>query len=365
MLKGKLASRGYDLWCHSFTATNAKAKKRKAFYIEFFIINPKVSPKKIQYGQLNQKPCYTMINVGCWGDKPLQLHSFYTIKETDISLNKLEIEVAECYLSEIRTFGEVNVENANFHPEYMSDNGNIKWDLKIRKIMPFNIGYGACKLLRTMNVFEMFWHAEGMKTDYCGYIEVNDEKYIVNSESSYGYADKNWGKNFINPWIWISSSHMVSRISKRKLKNSAFDIGGSKPIIINIPLNNKLLIYIVHQGKEYNFNFALFWKQINTKFECKETETDIIWNITTTNYNSKAIITCKCNKTEMLMKNYESPDGKKLHNNLWTGGNGQGRIQLYKRHLFLFELIDDIDFYNAGCEYGEYSQSLETNNQTN
>ena len=68
----------------------------------------------------------------------------------------------------------------------------------------------------------------------------------------------------------------------------------------------------------------------------------------------------------MLLVNYESPDGQKRHNNLWNGGNGVGQLKLYKKVLtskdpesgkksrFKWELVDDMEVYNIGCEYGTY-----------
>ena len=58
----------------------------------------------------------------------------------------------------------------------------------------------------------------------------------------------------------------------------------------------------------------------------------------------------RCDKKDMLLINYEAPDGKKLHNRLWNGGNGKGRVRLYHRG----RLVDDIICRNVGCEYGEY-----------
>ena len=37
----------------------------------------------------------------------------------------------------------------------------------------------------------MFWHAEGIKTQYQGEVVYNGEIYDVIPEKSYGYADKN------------------------------------------------------------------------------------------------------------------------------------------------------------------------------
>ena len=56
------------------------------------------------------------------------------------------------------------------------------------------------------------------------------------------------------------------------------------------------------------------------------------------------------------MINYESPDGKKLHNRLWNGGTGTGRLKLYEKHNDVWELVDDMLAYNVGCEFGEYTK---------
>ena len=54
----------------------------------------------------------------------------------------------------------------------------------------------------------------------------------------------------------------------------------------------------------------------------------------------------------MLLINYEAPNGKKLHNRLWNGGSGEGRVKLYKGK----KLIDEVICRNVGCEYGEYDK---------
>ena len=59
-----------------------------------------------------------------------------------------------------------------------------------------------------------------------------------------------------------------------------------------------------------------------------------------------------CEKKDMLLVKYEAPNGKKLHNRLWNGGNGQGTVKLYRDG----KLLDEIIVQNAGCEYGEYDQ---------
>ena len=62
------------------------------------------------------------------------------------------------------------------------------------------------------------------------------------------------------------------------------------------------------------------------------------------------IVDVTCEKEDMLLINYEAPNGKKLHNRLWNGGNGKGTIRLYRHN----KLIDEVYTENVGCEYGEF-----------
>ena len=57
---------------------------------------------------------------------------------------------------------------------------------------------------------------------------------------------------------------------------------------------------------------------------------------------------------EMLLIRYEAPDGQARHTRLWNGGTGQGRVRLFERDGFEWQLVDDLDVAHVGCEYGEY-----------
>ena len=73
MLHGALAKEGYDWWWHSFTAHHADTGEEKAFFIEFFAINPELGGGAPVFGQLEEnrkngiKPSYLMVKVGTWG----------------------------------------------------------------------------------------------------------------------------------------------------------------------------------------------------------------------------------------------------------------------------------------------------------
>ena len=361
LYKGQ-AKCGYDWWWHSFTAHHEETKEEKAFFIEFFLCNPDLGREEPVFGQLkenikkNIKPSYLMIKVGNWGKDAKQIHNFYGWKKINVGKGiPYFIEANDCYISENKTYGKVSLsrEEANKHPEYMSDSGTIEWNLDIDKQIPFNVGYGASKLFRSLQLFEMFWHVEGMKTKYKGEIILNGEKYIVNPNTCYGYADKNWGKDFTSPWVWLSSNNLTSKRTGKKLENSVFDIGGGRPKIGPVVLNRKLLSAFFYEGKCYEFNFSKFWTFSRTKFNCEETDKEMIWNVEQKTWNKKIIANIKCNKEDMLLINYEAPNGLKKHNRLWNGGNGKGIIKLYKNN----KLIDEIEALNVGCEYGEFSEN--------
>ena len=355
MLEGKFKKCGYDWWWHSFTAIDIETNEEKPFYIEFFVCNNKYIDDKPHFGRLGEIPSYLMVNVGFWGSDHRQLHRFFGWKDVKIHPKApYSIEAADCYMDEYKTCGSINLtkEENDKHPEYMSDYGNIKWNIKIKKDIAFNVGYGASKLFRKMKAFEMFWHAEGMKSEFEGTITLDGRTYKVENNTSYGYADKNWGRDFTSPWVWLSSNNLYSKKYNKKLENSVFDIGGGRPKIWFIALKRKLLSAFYYEGKCYEFNFSKFWTFTRTKFDCKETETEIVWHVEQKTWRNKMVTDIRCKKSDMLLINYEAPNGKKLHNRLWNGGNGEGVVKLYHNN----KLVDEILVKNCGCEYGEYDK---------
>ncbi|MBR5489935.1 MAG: hypothetical protein IKV79_01550 [Oscillospiraceae bacterium] len=352
-LFGAQAKCGYDWWWHSFTARNALTGEEKPFFIEFFLCNPAHAGAKPTFGQLGETPSYLMVKGGAWGEDAGQLHRFFSWQETDVAWGvPFHVSTGDCYVDEKETYGSISIspEDAAAHPEWMCQSGSMSWKLKINKKIAFNVGYGAGKLFRTLQLFEMFWHAEGIKTQFEGEVIWNGQRYIVTPETSYGYADKNWGKDFTSPWVWLSSNNLTSKLTGKKLENSVFDIGGGRPKVGPIALKRKLLSTFWYEGKYYEFNFSKFWTFTRTFFDCRETESQIIWHVEQKTWLNRMVTDITCEKKDMLLVNYEAPNGKKLHNRLWNGGNGVGTVKLYH----CGKLIDEIECKNIGCEYGEY-----------
>jgi hypothetical protein len=330
MLTGALARKGYDWWWHSFTGHHAETGEPRAFFVEYFVINPAVSPDVVSFGQppVNGIPSYLMVKAGSWGpgEQKKQLHAFYPAGSATIDPGILNLSVGDNRLTETRASGAVvrTPEEVAEHPEYMSDSGSMSWDLTIDKRIALNVGYGAGGLARRLNAFTMFWHAEGMKTLYSGTVEIDGEKYVVTPETSYGYADKNWGTDFTNPWLWLASSNLTRRSTGEKLHHSALDIGGGNPEVLGVPLGEKLLVGLNLEGVDYDVNFSNPLTGSRTFFRVTETDDDIVWRIQAQTHRFALAVDARCSKEEMLMVRYESPAGLKEHTRLWNAGREPG-----------------------------------------
>ena len=363
MLHGPLRRLGYDWWWHSLTARDAQTGEEKPFFFEFYVCNPALAEDIPVLGQLpenranGKKPSYLMVKAGCWGEGKCQLHRFFAWKDVQMHADApYEITAADCHASETALSGSISIsrEEAQAHPEWMCDAGQLSWNLTIDKQIAFNVGYGASKPLRDAEAFAMYWHAEGMKSAYSGEIVFNGRTYVVTPETSYGYADKNWGRDFTSPWVWLSSNCLKSRLTGKVLSNSVFDIGGGRPKVYFVPLDRRLLGVFWYEGREFDFNFSKVHLHVKTTFSFDEAGDTVHWHVRQENTHAVMETEISCNKKDMLLINYEAPDGSKKHNRLWNGGNGWGTVRLYEKQGEETMLIDEIECTHVGCEYGEY-----------
>ena len=365
MLHGPLRRHGYDWWWHSFTAQDAQTGEDKPFFVEFFLCNPALAEDAPVLGQLpknreaGKRPSYLMVKAGAWGEDHAQLHRFFAWKDVALRPDApYRVEADDCLACETELRGSVDVSprDAKAHPEWMCDAGRMRWSLTLDKQIAFNVGYGASKPLRGAEAFAMYWHAEGMKTAYSGWVEWNGRRYTVSPEKSFGYADKNWGRDFTSPWVWLASSRLRSRKTGRWLENSAFDIGGGRPKIYFVPLDRRLLGAFYYEGREYDFNFSKVHLRVRTTFAFEEGDETVTWRVRQESVLAAMETEIHCRKADMLLVNYEAPDGSKRHNRLWNGGNGWGVVKLYDRVDGALVPVDEIEASRVGCEYGEYDE---------
>jgi hypothetical protein len=352
-LRGKTKRHGYDWWWHSFVAENASTGELEPFFIEYYVINPALSPRKIRFGQIpghSQKPSYAMIKAGKWGKDKAQIHNFWPADSFSAARKGMDLRIGPNSATETRLQGSVtlDVETAAAHPEYMSDPGTMSWDLTAEKVLTLSVGYGASALFRRLNAFSMFWHVQGMNTLYNGTVVFNGQRYRVRPETCAGYQDKNWGSDYTSPWIWLNCNNFTGS-DGQKLGRTSLDVGGGRPVLFGIGLGEKVLAAFHHEDKRYEFNFSriVFQKQ---RWSCAVGDHDVLWDLDLSNRTHRIVIAFTCPKETMLLVNYENPAGRKEHKELWNGGYASGTVTLYNKG-------NPIPVVTArgslgGCEYG-------------
>ncbi len=363
MLVGNMANKDYDWWWHSLVAENKDTGELRPFFIEYYVVNPGLGGTEPILGQLPEnkaqgvKPSYAMIKAGTWGDSSsAQIHNFYGIDTFSAATATMDVVIGSNTATDTSLVGSVKVtpEEAAAHPEYMCDAGEMSWDLTADKLLSYSMGYGTSELFSRLNAFQMFWHVQGMFTQYSGTIIYNGQEYIVRPETSAGYQDKNWGSDYTNPWIWLNCNNFKSADTGKKLKYTSLDVGGGNPTVFGVPLGEKVIIAFYYQGDLYEFNFSKFWTNTHLDVDCGVRPDEVYWNIAAWTSDAAIEINFTCPKSHMQLFNYENPQGEKNHDQLWNGGFASGTVKFYKKRGAGYILIDTLEGRLGGCEYGRY-----------
>jgi len=233
MLGPQNGKNGYEWWWHSLVAVNDATGELEPFFIEYYVINPALGGAEPQFGQIPGRPSnpsYAMIKAGKWGPGKAQIHNFWGIDDFKASGNKMDVRIGENHAGESFLKGSASLEpeEAEKHPEYISDAGTMSWDLKAKEEISFSVGYGASLPFRVSNLFSMLWHVRGMKVRYEGGIVFNGQSFPVRPETSFGYQDKNWGRDYTNSWIWLNCNCFRDE-DGTLLEGTSLDIGGGNP----------------------------------------------------------------------------------------------------------------------------------------
>lgn len=353
-LCGPLAKKGYMRWWHSFSGLEPASGDVRTFFVEFFVINPKLSHDIPIYGQHPYykkngiKPSYVMVKAGVLpganGEPGKQLHAFYPISALRATGSPLLMEVEDCFYSEDHISGCVEVSSAEAQKRYlMTDAGVMVWDLEVHKSVACHTGLCSSLLAQFCNVLDSYWHGEGIRSFFRGTVLLDGIKYIVSPELSYGYADKHWGRNFNNPWFQFTGSKLQSERTGKELRHSVLAINGCIPRFFKFPLRRRLMLQLTYTGEDFSF--------MNCRWETKETNKRYIWHIIAKNKTAIIKISGSCLKSQMMNMNYENPDGRRSKLPLWIGSAGVGTIKIYRRTPQGRELLDTLTINNALCEY--------------
>lgn len=335
-MTGRLGLCGYDRWCHSFTGISRKTGKEKVFFVEYCIVNPELGGKE---PVMDGKPAYLMVKAGCWGKDGFTVKRYYGIEEMEVADTFLKITAGECFLSENNIWGRIQGEHT------------LMWSLMVDKKTAFHVGYSTSRLIREINPFDMYWHAEGMRTNYEGTVTCDGECYTVEPKTCYGYADKKWGRDYTCPWFWLYGSRIKSCRTGKELENSAFAVGGGNPVVMGIPLWNKPYADIYYEGESHEINYSRLWTFARMRYSCSMRDGKLLWHIKAMDLDTVIEIKIVCAQDEMQEAEYQTPAGKRNPNQILSGGTGKGEILLYERKGQHLALKDRLLVKGAGCEY--------------
>lgn len=364
---GSYARRGYLRWWHSFVGTQEETGESRTFFVEYFIINPGLGSDQPILGQhpyfkkRGLKPSYVMIKAGVFPGKVSsdteklpgrELHAFYPISSLKATGKPLVMQIEDCFYSENHISGFVDVTKQEArHRSLMTDAGSMEWDLEVHKAVSCHTGILSSAFFTALHALNSFWHGEGIRTFYRGHVILDGSLYRVEPESSCGYADKHWGRNYNHPWFQLSSCRLTSERTGRELKHSALAIDGCCPRFLCFTLKRRLMIQLTYMGEDFEFLFAKPGSFCRSKWKMKETNKRYLWHINAQNKDAVIRISGCCRKDGMMPLRYETPEGAKPSPTLWGGGDGYGTIQIYRRVSGKKQLIDTLSFENALFEY--------------
>ena len=334
MLRGSDAKRGYMRWWHSFQGICPTTQETRTFFVEYSILNPALGTSQPILGQHpyykrhGLKPSYLCIKAGVFpepGDSGLQLQAYYPLTSLQVAQDPFYMQFEDCVYSENRISGSIDIsDEVARHRSLMTDAGSFIWDLEVHKAVACHTGYIANAFFTAVHALESFWHGEGIRTFFRGTIILNGVTYEVTPETSYGYADKHWGRSYNQPCC---------------------------PKFLFFPMRRRILMQLTYTGEDFEYHFGRPLTLSRCKWKVKETNKRFIWHFKAQNRTSVVRISGSCSKEQMMPLLYESPDGKVSDIPLWEGGNATGTIELYRRIGGSLELIDRLQFENGLCAY--------------
>ena len=373
MLKGSLKKQGFDSWRLVTNAISVLDGSTRTFFFEFYFLNPSVSSDEpilgfknrfeksledLQYALAGTKsaqdassqdfviPSFFMVRAGCFGLGGKQISNYFPCSNVKFSKNDFVINVknqenSECVLSGDYCLGSLSVskEELDNHPEYLCSVGNISWNLQFEKLIPFK--FSSCDK-------NFHWSLISGKCNCEGKIVFDGEEFLVEPLKSFAYLDKNWGKDFVDSFLHLSSCDLTSVITGQVLKSSCFAVQGE--------FNKKLSVFVSIEGKNIEFH-AEKSKKYKLNFDCTEMSPEkdgsvkLHWAVSAQNKKNVVDIDVFCQTDKLFLRDYESPVGERKLLKV-VGGIASGGLRVYKIRKKTLELIEDISLSYCLAECG-------------
>jgi len=377
LLKGKLRSEGFERWRYSFCASSRNTGIEKRFFIEMYLVNPGVSPNVVVIAQKSRvsmganndiqqaltgglsgydsrfsgqniivKPSYLLIKAGVYGENGIQVNKFVPSSKLNYTKNTATFKTDDCFFSSNTLIGKISVSKNDLRikPEMLCNEGDFSWELHYEKILDSKSAYSSS---------ENTWIPLGIKANFVGKIICNDEEFVVNPEKSLGYLDKSWGEDFSNPYYHISSSRFTSIITGKNLPASYLAIEGE------LGKNKELVGILCVEDKIFKLGKGLLpGSGIKESHNCTQAPATaegekLHWSVSLEKGDYVVDLDIFCKTSEMFVRDYEIPQGKRTLMRILGGGTGAGEVRIYKKVNKNLELLENANIDDIICEFGQ------------
>ena len=341
---------GYEWWWHSLVARSRKDGSLQPFFIEYYVINPATGSSQIALGGSGRRPSYAKLIAGAWGARKTVLEAYFPVTAFSASRERMDVRLGPNWATDSELHGAVvGRSGAGGSPE------RLAWNLRAEKILSFDVGFLGGRLFQRLGAFDMLWHVPGMQTRYSGTLEWSGIVYDVEPGTSYGYQDKNWGRDYTAPWYWLSCNNFVSRISGKAVSLTSLDVGGGNPKVYGISLGrDKVLAALYYKGTLREWNFTHLLDLTRQEVRVEEQAGLISWRIAAENRSDRIEIEFTNPKSEMVEIVYENPAGHVPLAHLWNGGTASGSVRLYKKSGSRAQTWELVDWLEGTFGQGEY-----------
>ena len=347
-LKGKARKVGFQRWRYVFSGYHSETGDKAFFFIELNIVNPLLSPEKVQCSEVNKLDFSLDTSIPILPIEPPAPHSYVAVKVgvfTDVDVVSFEKKYPTKDF--VFTKKEIKVGNAFFYNgsilkgDMLTPKGVFTWNLNIEKKASFNpkkTGKGT------------YLAVSGARTLFSGEIIYKASSYVITPAVSYGYIDSNWGKGFPVPFFHMSCSHLRSDITGMTLPESSFVVQGmnrgSFSLFTEISLGlDSLIISIPKTSKK-------------SSFDCVVSDDNIHWTVSASQGKYLIDIDVFCDVKKMFVRKYSCPESSVEQMQVLAGTSGKGEIRIYQKAKKNLELIEHATLEDVCCEYGAIENTL-------
>ena len=372
MLKGSLKKNGFDRWRLVTTASNMNTGEERVFFIEFYTVNPGLSPKEYVLGYKSRNklsedelhsalagslsaknmstetlvhPSFVMVRAGVLCENGKHIDSYFPSEQIQTGKTDLLFKVGSdesdyCSLTTSSTYGTVHITRTELieNPEFMCHPGKISWNLRYTKQISFPVAKGK----------GIAWSPSGARTVFEGRIVLDGEDYEVTAQKSCGYFEKSWGKNLPEKQFHLNSSNLTSIINGKTLEKSCFVVDGEYGGGINVfvSLGDKTVLFPASKSKRYDVNYEF------TENPDTEEGTKFHWSVSISDSKYVVDIDGYSMDTSMFIRGYECPEGKRRLLKTAGSGTGTGELRLYEKVKKNLVLIEHVHIADMIADYG-------------